>query len=135
VRARERLAEDEHVFVDDERDRLAAFEGFAGLGALPEGGAGDQIVVADGREQGDHVLPVVEPRLFAEGDRVAGEVVEGAAGAEFFGDGDEEACRSQKLIRVESGAIWRRSSCQLRQRRVCSSGSLGLVSTNRCRVA
>ena len=48
--ARERLAEDEDVLVDDERDRVAAFECFAGLGALPEGGAGDEIVVADGGE-------------------------------------------------------------------------------------
>jgi hypothetical protein len=72
------LSEREDVLVDHDVCRFAAAAGLADLGGLPEGGAADELAVADGGVDCDDVADVSEPD---SSDERAGEPgqVQGAA--------------------------------------------------------
>src|SRR5262249_49832751 len=92
-RRRRALAEDEYVFMDDERGALASRDSLPRLGELEERWVRDQLAIADAGEQRDDVLPVLESGFAAEGDRFACEITQAAALAQILRDCDEEAAR------------------------------------------
>src|SRR5829696_418565 len=93
----EGLDEHQHVFVDDQMDRLTPGSCLAGLGELPERRPRDQPALSDGGVQGDQVLQIAEPGLVGELHGGGREIIEATGAAGVLGHGHQKPTGAQDL--------------------------------------